>query len=161
MKTLLLIRHAKTEERSTSGRDFDRMLTKRGRDNAQQLAFELLAMNYQPDVCLSSSAKRARETTTILSGSLQLPEYAVVYRDDLYLADESLMLSQINALDDRVQQLMLVGHNPGISGLAHYFNQSLIAPLPTCGAVSLRLNAEHWTDLFEDCASVERTIMLQ
>ncbi len=159
MKSLLLVRHAKTEERSATGRDFDRALVKRGRDNAQQLAFELLAQNYQPDICLSSSAKRARETTEIVCSALQVPDYSLVYRDDLYLADESVLLSHITALDARVHHLMLVAHNPGISGLAHYIQRSLISPLPTCGAVLVRIAIDHWTDLSENCGIVERSIM--
>ncbi len=159
MKSLLLVRHAKTEDRSSSGRDFDRALVKRGRDNAQQLAFELLALKWNPDVLLSSSARRARETSAILCTALQIPENAQIYRDDLYLSDESLLLATIAKTDHAVQRLVIVAHNPGISALAHYLKNEVLAPLPTCGAVLFKVPAQHWTDVFEDCAQLERSFL--
>ncbi len=119
MKTLCLLRHAKSSWGDSSLDDFDRPLADRGRRAAARMAAYLLKAGPRPDVVLCSPARRAVETwepvADLLGASGQ-----VRFEPDLYLASPGLVLNRIRAQPGGVAIAMVVGHNPTMEELAHH-----------------------------------------
>ena len=111
MKRLALLRHAKTERDSSSGRDFDRQLTERGLNDGRKLGRELRRLEVSFDLVLSSPAKRAVETIEAVGMAANLDPR-------IYDGSAGDLLSIIQETDDAISSLMLVGHNPGFEYLA-------------------------------------------
>jgi phosphohistidine phosphatase len=117
MKTLYLLRHAKSSWDDPSLDDRDRPLAGRGRKAAQRMATELARQPLNVDLVLCSSATRARQTLKVL-----LPAFGehveVRYPDWLYGAHADEILDRLRRLDEAVQTLLVVGHNPSLQDLA-------------------------------------------
>jgi phosphohistidine phosphatase len=116
MHRLILMRHAKAERGSPSGRDQDRPLAARGREDAARVGKALASRGLKPDRALVSGAVRTRQTWDIVHDSLGDVEVAIV--DDLYEADAEILRASIEAEMDTAGCLILIGHNPGIHQLA-------------------------------------------
>lgn len=159
MRRLMLLRHAKTEQDSPSGRDYDRALDERGRKDADEMGGYLAQHGLAPDLALVSPAVRARETwERMLTGLNPSPPADMV--PGLYGADVSVLL-QIAAqasgrsADKDLKGMMIVAHNPGL----HEFAFALIAKakdedhealhdnLPTSGLAVIDLPIDDWSDL--------------
>ena len=116
MKTLLLMRHAKSSWAEDGLSDHDRPLNTRGARTAPQMAAELQKAKLQPDLILSSTAERARETAFAVARLYEWsPELTLSRR--LYLADPNTILGRIAEVADGVRCLLVVGHNPGMEEL--------------------------------------------
>ena len=111
MKSLTLFRHAKTERESSTGRDFDRRLAERGRNDAPLVGKELHKLGLDYDLILSSPAARAAETAEMAGLSPSFDER-------IYDATTDELLAIVRTTDDSVDRLMMVGHNPGFERLA-------------------------------------------
>jgi phosphohistidine phosphatase len=139
-RILTLVRHAHAEWPNYSGKDFDRPLTNRGEEDALATAREILAAGLHPDLLLSSSARRARDTALILARELGLAAGAVRFADRLYNASGDTMEMAAQDAPSRSKHIMLVGHNPGISDLARRLTgDATLALLPPAGWVSFPL----------------------
>ena len=114
MKTLLILRHAKSSWKHAELPDFDRPLNKRGKRDAPRMGELLRQADLLPDLVLSSSAQRARQTTQAVVDSSGYGG-EVRWMDSLYAAPPESYLEALRALDDSLQRVMLVGHNPSIS----------------------------------------------
>ncbi|RME34430.1 MAG: histidine phosphatase family protein [Gammaproteobacteria bacterium] len=115
-KTLLLMRHAKSDWHSDAERDFDRPLNKRGRRDAPRMGRWLLDNGLVPERVLASPARRARETLeAMLKEWPREPE--LVWEEDIYGGGSRTLLELINATPDRVSILLLLGHNPDLEDL--------------------------------------------
>lgn len=113
MRTLILLRHA-TAASPPGVDDAERGLTDAGRDEARDTGRRLPDVAPPPDLVLCSTARRARETAQ----ALDLPaDVEVWYERDLYLAGAGVLLDRVSAVDDDVQSLLVVGHNPGLHQL--------------------------------------------
>jgi len=112
MKTLTLFRHARTEPDSPSGRDFDRVLTERGRLDAARIGAEIRARRPEFGLVLVSPAARAAETAEL--AGIKPPEF----KPRIYDASVADLLAIVREVDDRVERLIMVGHNPGFERLA-------------------------------------------
>lgn len=111
-----LMRHAKTEVHSTTGRDYDRKLALKGHAQCTQLQeiFKTTFTNRSKICC--SSAQRTRETAQLIFND----EHPVLYFDELYLCSASTILQVIRE-QESVEELLVIGHNFGLSELASYF----------------------------------------
>lgn len=144
MKTLLLMRHAKSSWDDPTSSDYDRPLNKRGRSDAPAMGRLLVEHRLTPDRIVASSARRAAETAADVAsacgyqGPLDLTKR-------LYLAPPEVYLEILREQDDACGSVMLVGHNPGISELAARFGAA-DGELPTAAIVQLRLDIHHWAD---------------
>jgi phosphohistidine phosphatase len=139
MVTIHFLRHAKTNQLSLSGRDFDRELLPRGYE--QLSSFRDFAPLNQLSIehIYCSSAKRTRQT---LNEITELLTHATIsFHDELYLASNSELLSFITS-KNTTQTLLLIGHNEGLSELASYLSDTNIH-LKTCGYVQLSFPFEH------------------
>lgn len=153
MLRLILLRHAKTERDSPSGKDHDRRLDQRGHGDAREIG-EWLARHEAPDQVLVSGAVRARQTWDEMSALL--PDAAVEVVDELYHSTPSDILQVIHGFAGRkTGRLMIVAHNPGLHELAFALaaggdKQSLREledNLPTSGVVIIDFDAKTWDDV--------------
>jgi len=152
MKTLMLLRHAKSDRDSGAVDDFIRPLTERGRKAAERMGVWMRQHASVPDNVISSPAARARETVRILCESLGWDATQVVYEDSLYLADAGELLSLVRGFPEKEKSVMLVGHNPGMEELLVYLcgeNLPTAANgklLPTATLVQIAV-ADAWRNL--------------
>ena len=118
MRTLILLRHAAAESPGLDGQDYDRGLTPAGRAEAEAAGRRLAALNLQPQLLLTSPARRTRATTDIVARCLGLAAAGVREDATLYLAAVPALRAVIARTAAAVGCLLLVGHNPGLSELA-------------------------------------------
>ena len=134
MKTLILLRHAKSEDPSILKTDFNRNLKTKGIDNIHAVAKIFLEYNIQPDIVLCSAANRTIETIAEFQKAINTA-YNVHYMEELYHASASNILEIIQNQDSNADVVMVVGHNFGISELALYLGEKACSELPTSGLV--------------------------
>ena len=148
MKTLLLVRHAKSSWNDPSVADRDRPLASRGERDAPDMGKRLARRGIKPDLILSSPALRARLTAELLAEKLDYRRKDIVVDDRLYGRGADALLDVIRGIDDKVKRAMLVGHNPALTELAHGICRG-IAHLPTCAVAQLAFHAKSWKDVGE------------
>lgn len=142
MKELFLIRHAHATESFSAGADFDRALSKRGLDEASQMAQSFVREVDRVSAIVTSPAVRALATARIFASAFpDMPEIVTV--KSLYNAPMRSILSVLTALPEAYESVILVGHNPGLSELASALSDEYCALQP-CSVVHLRLEAEDW-----------------
>lgn len=122
VKTLYLLRHAKSDGTDWTGQDFERPLNERGELACTTMAAHLREHGILPGVVLCSTAVRARATLTGIAAELDWPgaddRPPFDFRDEIYLASETELLAQVRGLEDGIASAMVIGHNPGIEVLA-------------------------------------------
>jgi len=116
MRRLVLVRHAKTEKDSESGKDQDRRLDQRGLSDSTLIATWFSENRIAPDLVLVSSAVRTRQTWEILKAAF--PKSEMAFLDDLYLASAMEIFQIVRTTPSKVKTLMIVGHNPGLHEVA-------------------------------------------
>jgi phosphohistidine phosphatase len=154
VRTLLLLRHAKSSWADPELADIDRPLAARGVRAARRMAAHLEATGPQPDVVLCSSARRARQTLELLRPALG-DRSDVQVDGRLYGADATAILGRVRALDVGVGSVMVVGHNPGIQDLALELAgvgdgdalAQLRVKFPTGALATLQLRDGTWSQL--------------
>ncbi len=146
MKKLILVRHAKSSWDDPTLSDQDRPLNDRGKRDAPKMGERLAKRGVAPDLILSSPAVRALTTAQIIAEKIGYDHKAIVADRRIYGAQISTLLYLIQELDDRHNQVMLFGHNPELSELAHRFSKT-IDDLPTCAVVELTFDVERWVDV--------------
>ena len=145
MKRLTLLRHAKSSWDNRRLADHDRPLAGRGRRDAPRMGQRLAAHGLKPDLLLCSTARRARETAELVAPPLGAPP--VAHDADIYLATPGALLAVLARQDDAVDELVMIGHNPGFTELANMLLPGLrLGNLPTAGAVALTADAATWRD---------------
>ena len=117
MKTVYLLRHAKAERVGPAAADSERALEERGRGAAALVGRAMAARGWLPDLALVSSARRARQTFEIMAPDLG-PRVAVRFESGLYLVEAEILIRRLRRLDDKVDAVLLVGHNPGLQEAA-------------------------------------------
>jgi phosphohistidine phosphatase len=158
MRRLMLLRHAKTEHESPSGRDLDRRLDNRGRRDAAEIGAWIGRHPPFPDSVLVSHAVRARQTWEIAWEGMKrfAPDPVVEILPELYGADSSQLLESIRiASGTEPKRLMLIGHNPGMHELALALagghdpasRRALADNLPTSGLAIFDFAVEDWSDV--------------
>ena len=154
MKTLYLVRHAKSswDERGIS--DHDRKLNARGLRDAPRIGEVLNNKGYSPDVIYSSSAKRALTTAKIIAEKIRYPVDNIVVSKNIYDATTNDLVKLINKIDDKYESVMLFGHNPGFTVLANLFADKYIDNMPTCAVAVIELNVELWKEVESDCGKL-------
>ncbi len=149
MRTLFLIRHAKSSWDHPGLRDFDRPLNERGLYEAPLMAQVLVREGIHPDLLVSSPAKRAWTTAQFFATAFGLPEDMVQRELDIYDADPPDILRLISQLPDTATTVLMFGHNPTFTDVANRFSAKHIENVPTCGIVRIDSEADSWA-AFED-----------
>lgn len=141
MKTLTLFRHAKTERDSDSGRDFDRRLIDRGRDDSKRMGEEIRKLGLAFDLVISSPAARAAETA-------ELAGLEVRFDERIYDASTGQLLEIVRAMDDEIDRLAMIGHNPGFERLvSRLIGQSV--EMPTGSLAEIVVPVDRWNEAAE------------
>jgi phosphohistidine phosphatase len=142
VKTLLILRHAKSDWSEPALTDHERPLNKRGRRDAPRIGQLLREVDLAPDLIVSSTAKRACETVEKL---IEAADYAgdVRFTDALYLAHPEEYAAVLQCLPEAVDSVMVVGHNPGLEHLLAALT-GIEEPLPTAALVQLELSIPDW-----------------
>ena len=157
-RRITLLRHAKAAP-DAQGDDHDRPLSSPGRDAAMELGSWLQQNDLVPQLVLCSTARRARETLAALGGVIATELHA-----GLYLASPADMLGALQACDDAVLHVMLIGHNPGMHDLTAMLTRAFVREadaeavaqgFPTCGLVSMTVEAANWSALATQTATVD------
>ena len=115
MARITLFRHAKAETPAMQKSDFDRVLSNRGRRNADRMGRFIARNNLLPDMVIVSPAARTRETYELASA--HWPDIPVIYRDSIYEASATSILATIESLAGDAERVMVIGHNPGLAVL--------------------------------------------
>lgn len=145
MKALSLIRHAKSSWTYPELTDFERPLNDRGRRDAPRMAQRLAReLGRKPLRLLSSPATRAITTARVFAEALGLDLEAVQIEPRIYDASRKTLLELVNGLPDSAAQVLLFGHNPGLSELAHTLADCPFDEIPTCAVVRLELEIPSW-----------------
>jgi len=139
------MRHANPTGKQAGMNDHDRPLDARGQRDAQLAADFILGEQTVPDITLSSTAARARQTAEAVCGTCGNHD-SLVQLPELYLADHEEWLSQLRLLSERCETVMVVGHNPGLEGLIEALTGKKI-PLYTSSLARISLAVEHWKEL--------------
>jgi len=151
MKTLYLVRHAKSSWKHPELDDFERPLNKRGKRDAPAMGQFLLQKGIKPDIIISSPAVRASVTTKIISDILSYPFNRVAYSDDIYEAGISSLFKILSKVENKYNSGMIVGHNPGMTYFANTLASTRIDNIPTCGIFCTDLDISSWQEISEDC----------
>ena len=146
MKTLFLIRHAKSSWGDTALPDKNRPLNDRGRRDAPKMGERLAKRDVKPDLILSSPAMRALKTAEIIAKKLDYRRRDIVVDDRLYAVAADDLLDVIHKLDDKLERTMLFGHNPELTELAHRLS-SKITHMPTCAVAEFTFDAKSWSKI--------------
>ena len=149
MKTLFLVRHAKSSWDDAALADKDRPLNDRGKRDAPKVGERLASAGAKPDLILSSPAKRALTTAEIIARKLGYKRKNIVVDDRLYAVEAEVLLAVIRQLDDGAECVILFGHNPELTELAHHLS-SKISHLPTCAVAELTFDVKSWKRIGAD-----------
>jgi len=145
MKTLLLMRHAKSSWKDNSLSDHDRPLKKRGRKDAKRMANILEKNDLFPHMILSSSAARTVETVDIIVENLGY-ENEILVLDSLYMGEPDDFVEALQNLDNDIDIVMIVAHNPGIEAYLQIIDGEIEA-MPTGALGHLVLGIDDWREV--------------
>ena len=163
MKTLTLLRHAKSSWDDPVARDFDRPLNARGRRAARRIGQELRSQGLAFDQILASPAARVVETLDDVAegyGSI----LDIEYDQRIYLASVPTLLEVIHGADDEAERLLIVGHNPGLENLAlalageGALRSEVVAKYPTGTVAEIVFDVDNWIDVEEGLGRLTRFI---
>ena len=144
MKTLYLVRHAKSSWDHANLSDHDRPLNHRGERDAPRMGKRLRKRKDRPEVIISSSAVRAQTTAAILATAIDYPASDISIDERLYGAEPNDVISIIGDLDDGIHCAMLVGHNPTFTALVNALGRCDLDNMPTCGMAVLTFPFDSW-----------------
>jgi len=144
MKTLYLIRHAKSSWDFPDLTDEERPLNKRGKRDAPDMGQRLAEKGLFPDLMLSSPANRALTTCKVIADKLGYPEEAIETDERIYLANTHELLSIVRGIDNTWNTIYLFGHNPGFTDFANALTGSTILNVPTCGVFACSFDVKEW-----------------
>lgn len=149
MKTLLLIRHAKSDWSTPSLGDADRPLNERGKRDAPDMAQRLLNKKISIDAFISSPAKRAKKTASIFAKTYDRDKDEIIFKEELYLATVDLFFDIVKQTPDDYKSIAVFSHNPGITDFANHLTDTRIDNIPTCGIFAVSIDTKKWAK-FED-----------
>ena len=164
MKTLFVMRHAKAERDSETGRDFDRPLTKRGWRDAEAVGRAMRSRGLELDSVLASPARRAAETATAFASSYGRLEQQ--FEPGIYNAPADRLIEIVRTAGEGVERLLIVGHNPGFQDLVLRLasddpgdhSDHIVDGFPTAAVAAVELPVERWRDVAERSGRITELI---
>lgn len=153
MKTLLLLRHAKSSWNDPDLQDFERPLNQRGRRAAPLVGRFMLQQGLVPDLILCSPAERARETIALIIEAARLGS-ELRYDERIYEASAESLLEVVSQAEDRFAVVLVVGHNPGMEELLPLLSGET-ASMPTAALAVITFDTEKWSKVKEHKGHLE------
>lgn len=148
MKTLYLVRHAKSSWNFDKLNDFQRPLGKRGRRDVRRMGIYVKKNVPAPDLIITSAASRAFYTALFLADAWEYPEENIIASEVLYHADVHQFESFVKEVKD-FSTVAVFAHNPGLTMFYNKLCSKLIDNIPTCGIVGLSFPIDSWRDLMK------------
>lgn len=153
MKTLSILRHAKSSWEFPELNDFDRPLLNKGVKRTLLICEKLNQLEQKPDLIISSPAKRAHETAIIICEKLNIPLQNLISEETFYPGYEKSFRKKLASIDQNISHVMVVGHNPGLTDLAYSFlKDESIDWIPTSGFVNIEFDCKKWKSASEENA---------
>ena len=146
MKTVLLVRHAKSSWDDPLMVDFERPLNERGKKDAPIMAKRVKDKEISIDAFISSPAKRARKTAKLFAEVYKHKEENIIYKSELYHADAAAFYSVIENADNDDKCIAVFSHNPGITYFVNELTGVKIDDMPTCAVFALQADCSKWKD---------------
>ena len=154
MKTLFLLRHAKSSWSDPGLADFDRPLNERGIRAAPFMGEMMRRKGFEPAIIMSSPAVRAEQTAIAVKNSAGL-NAEIRLEHQIYEASPHSLKQVVSELDDTYSCAMLVGHNPGVEGFILYLTGRL-EPMPTAALAVIELNVDEWNAVDDGCGELRK-----
>jgi phosphohistidine phosphatase len=146
MRTLLIIRHAKSSWDNAAISDIDRPLNDRGRNDAPEMARRLIRKGVAIDLFVSSPAKRARQTAEFFIREFGRKDKEIRFIPELYHASIQTFREVVTGLDDEFAAVAIFSHNPGITAFVNMLSSVQLDNMPTCAVFAVTSPAAHWSE---------------
>ena len=146
MKTLLILRHAKSSWKEQDLPDHDRPLNKRGKNDAPRMGKLLKDEDLIPDLIMSSTAVRAKKTAELVAKACKY-KGKIVLNHSLYGAEPAAYLKILEGLSDKHMVVLVVGHSPSVEDTVGLLTCSLDVIMPTCALAQISLPIKNWAEL--------------
>jgi len=146
MKTLFLVRHAKSSHALSGQLDIERPLHERGIHDAEMMAHRLLLKKFSFDAFVSSPAKRALATCHLFAKAFNMQPSHIMIEKKLYEAGSETFYEVVNNMDDHFSSVALFSHNPGISYFVHSLDSKIKDGMPTCGVFGVEADIDAWKE---------------
>lgn len=156
MKTLYLLRHAKSSWDDRTVADFDRPLNGRGERAAPFMGKLMLKRGQVPDAIVSSPAQRASQTAELAAAAMDFGA-AITLDARIYEASTMRLLAVAAGIPETAGSALIVGHNPGIEGFIWHLTGKL-EPMPTAALAIIELAIDAWTDIHDNCGSLVQVV---
>jgi len=146
MKTLLLVRHAKSDWSAEGLGDSERPLNERGKKDAPEMAKRLKKKGLKIDAFISSPANRAKKTAKYFADEFNVDKDNILIEPKLYGAPPSGFETVVASLNDKKDTVVVFSHNPGITDYANTLTNVHTDNIPTCGIFAVQVNVDKWSD---------------
>ena len=146
MKSVLLVRHAKSSWDNPGVPDFDRPLNDRGKQDAPLMAKRLMAKEISIDSFISSPAKRARKTAALFATEFGIDKEQIILVPELYQASSTIFFSAIINAPPQANNIAIFAHNPSITEFANSISSIRIDDMPTCSIFAVKANINQWAE---------------
>ncbi len=153
MKSIIIIRHAKSSWSNNDLPDFERPLNHRGEKDAPEMAKRLKKRMPAIDAFISSPAKRALTTATFFAEEYGLKKKDITQVQQLYMADVRNFYDVIKKIDDDIHVAVIFSHNPGITDFANTLTNTRVDDMPTCAIFAIDADVASWANF----ADAEKT----
>ena len=147
MKTLYILRHAKSAWDNPGLADHDRPLNSRGKSDLPKMGQHLKRLGVNPELIISSTAFRARRTAEGIANQLGYDTEQIEYTRRLYHAGEDEIMDVLAEVDHTINHVMVTGHNPGFTYAINYFGSYNLDNLPTCGFARIDFDIDEWHEV--------------
>jgi phosphohistidine phosphatase len=146
MKTLYLVRHAKSSWEHSLQSDFERPLNERGMNAAPLVARRMKEKNVRPALIVTSPANRAQTTAEIFAAILEYPEEKIVQNMAIYTGNTETLLQIMRSLPENCNSAMLFGHNPAMTEFSNFLTGEHLDNIVTCGVMCIDMGEKPWED---------------
>lgn len=153
MKTLFILRHAKSSWENPDLSDFDRPLNSRGLDAARFIGALIYEKKLRPQLILSSPAKRTKQTAVLVKEIAEIPRQ-VRFDERIYEASALTLFNLVSEMEESFESLLMIGHNPGLEGLVMTLTGT-IQTMPTAALAKVSLNIDRWSEISSHCGKLE------
>lgn len=147
MKTLYIVRHAKSSWEYQGIKDIDRPLKKRGIKDSHLMSKYLAKKIEKPDVFISSVANRALHTAVIFCHNFKYPFSNLKIKKELYSFSDGYLVKTVKALDNSFNSAVIFSHDHGINTFVNKFGSKQIDHVSTCGIIGIQFQEKHWKNI--------------
>ncbi|MDD5570801.1 MAG: histidine phosphatase family protein [Bacteroidales bacterium] len=150
MKTLYIVRHAKSDRDNVYVEDFERPLNERGANDASLVAEYIAKKGISPDIVIASPALRAMKTAQIFTRILNCPPGKIIQEKNLYYSTMEEMEKVVTGISDEYNSAMIFGHNPTLTDFVNKHSDAMLDYMPTTGFAVINIEGYNWKNVVEN-----------